>query len=336
LPLSEEKSKYNVVGESWELSVEPDFPSVALDGKPLAELLVSDPVYMLGLEAAGGQTATALLVKLLDAGDDLSIQIHPPDDYAGLRPGETGKVEAWYVVERQPGAGIYLGIDPGVTEPEMRRALTTGADLSTMLNFVPVEPGDLFVVEPGVPHSLGKGVTLVEPQIVAPGLRGITYRYWDWNRLYDKEGLQQPGTGRPRALHVEDALAVTDWAGAMGDRLLRDCRLEAGAAPTDAEARVELLCSAEGGAGIRCNRLRVARLSGTGVVRVPGWEVLRALTVLQGRAVMENFGSELVVSTGQTVALPAGAGALQVRLQAAHALVCAVDGEPGTARGEGR
>lgn len=334
LPLSEEKSSYGVVGESWELSVEPDFPSVTCEGRPLADLLALDPIFMLGREASLGRSATALLVKLLDAGDDLSIQIHPADDYAGLKPGESGKAEAWYIVDRDPGAGIYLGIARGVTEPVIREALQRGADLAPLLHFVPVEPGDFYVIEPGIPHSLGKGVTLVEPQYVAPGSRGITYRYWDWNRRYDGEGRLQPEGGRPRTLHVEDALAATDWAGAVGERLLRQCRLAVGVAPTDDEARLELLCDALGSGGVRCSRLRAARLSGTGSQKIPDWKALRALTVLQGRAVLLDAGSELVVSRGQTVALAAGAGSVEVRLAEAHALLCAVD-EPASASGGG-
>lgn len=316
--------------------MEPDFPSVTQEGRLLADLLASEPLFMLGWEADCGRIATALLVKLLDAGDDLSIQIHPDDDYAGLGPGEAGKAEAWYVVERRPGAGIYFGIRPGVTEPEMRTALESGADLSRLLHFVPVEPGDLFVVEPGIPHSLGKGVTLVEPQYVAPGSRGVTYRYWDWNRLYDADGRLQPKEGRPRALHVEDALAVTDWTGAAGDRLLRDCRLVAGAARTVEAARVEFLCSPRGPEGVRCSRLRVARLSGTGPARVPDWSALRALTVLQGRVRIPAAGADCVASTGQTVALPAGAGSLQIQLEGAHAVLCAADEGSGVGTGEGR
>ena len=333
LPLSEEKSSFSVVGESWELSVEPDFPSVTADGRLLADLLASDPLLMLGREAELGRSATALLVKLLDAGDDLSIQIHPANGYAGLKPGESGKAEAWYIVERDPGAGIYLGITPGVTEAMVREALERGADLAPLLHFIPVEPGDLFVIEPGIPHSLGKGVTLVEPQFVAPGSRSVTYRYWDWDRRYDSDGRLQPEGGRPRALHVQHALAVTDWAGAAGDRLLRQCRLAAGAARTDADARLELLCDARGPGGVRCSRLRAARLSGTGAERIPDWNALRALTVLQGRAVLLDRTSQLVVSGGQTVALAAGAGSVEVHLQQAHALLCAVDEPAGDGAG---
>src|SRR5688500_2638577 len=95
-----------VVGESWEISVEPDFPSVVEDtGEPLAE-------------------QTTLLGKLLDAADVLSVQIPPADDYAGLAPGACGKPESWYVIEHEPGGALYVGLRDGVTEAEMRRALS--------------------------------------------------------------------------------------------------------------------------------------------------------------------------------------------------------------------
>ena len=199
-----------MVGESWELSVSPEFHSVTETGETLADALARQPEAMLGDEARGGSALTALLLKWLDAGDNLSLQIHPEDDYQGLSPAESGKLEAWYVVAHEAGAGLYLGFEPGVTRERVHAALVSGEDLSGLMRFVPVSRGDFVLLDPGTPHAVGKGVTLIEPQRVEPGRRGVTYRYWDWNRRYGDDGSVDP-RGRLRELHVEHALAVTRW-----------------------------------------------------------------------------------------------------------------------------
>ena len=110
------------VGEAWELSVEPDFPSRLADGPTLDEILRADPA-LLGAEAAVG--STALLVKLVDAADDLSVQIHPMDSDPALAPDESGKPEAWYIIDAEPGAGLYLGFRDGVSRAEIERRSTS-------------------------------------------------------------------------------------------------------------------------------------------------------------------------------------------------------------------
>jgi mannose-6-phosphate isomerase len=300
------------VGESWELSVEPSFPSRTAGGRPLEALLRQDPAGWLGAEAERG--GTALLVKLVDADDELSVQIHPSDEHPGLGPDESGKPESWYVVDRDPGAGLYLGLAAGADRAAMERALDEEGDVSALLPFVPVEPGDFFVIEAGTPHCIGRGVLLVEPQRVLPGRRGVTYRYWDWNRRYDAEGRRDPD-GRPRALHRREAVAVTDWDLPRGEALLDRIRRRAGPAAPEAPARVEPLA---GPGGLSSDALRVARLHGTGAAELPDWELLRAVTVLGGGL---RLGS-LALRAGQTAAVPAGWRG-SVALERAHAIVSA-------------
>lgn len=308
-----------VVGESWEVSVEPDFPSRCDDdGRTLAERLATDPAGYLGREA--GRQATALLVKLLDAADDLSVQIHPADDYAGLGPGESGKPESWYVLGREPGAGIYLGLRTGVTRQDVRDALEKAEDLSRLLAFVPVEEGDFFVIDAGTAHAIGRGVTLVEPQHVAPGCRGVTYRFWDWNRRYDAAGRIDPG-GTPRTLHVEHALAVTDWDAPREEALLRARRLRAGAPGLDAAAALVELA---GGAGVPSEHLHVSRVSGTGTLDLPDADVLRAITVVSGSVRIETGGTALVAGLGRSAVVPARARGVRLTLAGAHAVVARV------------
>lgn len=303
------------VGESWELSVEPDFPSVTREGERLSAVLARDPVAMLGREASRG--GTALLVKLLDAADELSVQIHPADDHPGLKADESGKPECWYVVERTEGAGVYLGLADGVTAAQMAAALAREEDVSKLLDFVPVEVGDFLLIDAGTAHAIGRGLTLVEPQRVIPGRRGITYRYWDWNRRYDAAGRADP-KGAPRALHAREALAVTSWDAPRGGAFLAGARVRAGAPSRDGAAKVTALCGrAE---GLRSDALQVARIEGTGALALPAWDALRGLTVLDGA--VEVGG--LRVGRGETVALPAAMGGAAVRCEAAHAILSAV------------
>lgn len=322
--LDRPRAESGVVGESWELSVGPEFPSATELGMSLSEMLASDPSHLLGDEAALGRTATALLVKWLDAGDNLSVQIHPPDDYGALNASETGKSECWYVVDHEPGAGVYLGFHSGVTRALVRETLGRNGDLSELMQFVPASVGDLVVIEPGTAHALGAGVTLIEPQYVAPGRRAVTYRYWDWNRRYDSEGKLQAVGGNPRALHVEHALAVTDWHKGSGDELLARAVLKAGRPDTKASATVETLCADEAPKGLRSRRLKVARLFGDGAAVLPDWNVLRALTVIEGEVRLPDPRGELIVKTGRTVAIAAGLGYIEAHLTQSHALLCAV------------
>ncbi len=306
------------IGEAWELSVEPDFLSRLVEGPTLDEVLRSDP-RLLGREAPLG--STALLVKLIDAADDLSLQIHPGEDDPALGPKESGKPEAWYIIDTEPGAGLYLGFRDGVSRDDVRRELRSGGRIDALMSFVEVSVGDLFLIEPGTPHAIGKGVLLLEPQRVAPGKRGITYRYWDWNRRYDESG-QPDETGEPRTLHAERALEVTDWAGPRGSLLIDRIHYPAGAAAVDDSAVLETLASPTGPLLTGC--FIIMRLAGSGHVELPPEDVLRGLTVLGGRVRLDDGNSVVDVTMGQTAALPASLGPVRVELEHAHAIVCAL------------
>ncbi|MFK7992401.1 MAG: type I phosphomannose isomerase catalytic subunit [Sandaracinaceae bacterium] len=301
------------MGESWEFSVEPSFPSHSVDGQPLAALIDSDRQAWLGRSDVNG---TPLLVKLLDAAEALSVQIHPTDRDPALGATESGKPEAWYVVDADPDAGIYLGWSEGVDEARVRGAVTGGEDVSALMHFVRVLPGDYVVIEAGTPHAIGPGVFLVEPQRVQPERTGTTYRYWDWNRRYDAAGQPDAG-GEPRRLDLERALSVTRWDLPRGESLLDRIRHRAGP-PRMAEARVEVLRAPHAS-----TPLSTARVSGSGSLPLPFGGQLRALTVLAGRATVG--GAEL--GPGHTAAVPACFEGL-VQLTDAHATVCACELAP--------
>lgn len=294
-----------VVGEAWVLSLDPQFPSRVGD-VPLSE-----------------HVDCALLVKLLDAAQPLSVQIHPSDDYEGLRPSECGKPESWYVVAREPGAGLYLGFLEGVRAADVRVALDDGSDVSKLMHFVPVEPGDFFLIEAGTPHAIGPGVLLVEPQRVIGGSAGVTYRYWDWNRRYDAAGATSP-QGKARELHVSDAIAVTDWERVTDGAFVDTIRRRAGVPNLAENAHVTVLAqhvpasSPDSHGPLTSLDLQVARLAGTGGCALPSWTDVAGLTVLEGTV---QLPTGEVIGRGETVVLPSLATELIVTLASAHALL---------------
>jgi mannose-6-phosphate isomerase len=309
------------IGEAWELSFGPELPSRTSDGMWLRDLVSSDRERYLGREAPHG--ASALLVKLLDAEDDLSVQIHPAVDDPKLAAEETGKPECWYVLAHEPGAGVYLGLQAGVNAEQMRRALAASDDVSKLLRFQPVSPGDFFLLPPGLPHAVGRGVTLVEPQYVAPGKKAVTLRYWDWNRRYDAQGRRDPG-GKARELHVERALDVTEWEKSSDAGWLARQRTAAGAADLAGSAECTVLCGPEASARVRSPFLRAARLSGTGSTQLPDWGSIRGLTVIDGTLRLTGAFGELLVPRGSTAALPAGLTSLDCELERGHAILSSV------------
>lgn len=204
--LVEWKKRWNppegALGESWEVSFEPSFPST-VNGTPLEKVVRENPKAWLGEECVTGtETGAHLLVKLIDTQEPLSVQIHPSNNDPNLKIHESGKPEAWLILDHEPGAGIYMGFKEHVTRFHIEEALEEKKDFSTLLHFVPVKVGDFFLIEAGIPHAIGKGITLLEPQKVVPAKVGVTYRYWDWNRLYH---------GQSRELHVTQATLVTSF-----------------------------------------------------------------------------------------------------------------------------
>ncbi len=311
------------IGESWELSLGPELSSrVASSGELLSERIDHDREAWLG---SSGDRSAGLLVKLLDADEPLSLQIHPPDEHPMLAADEGGKPESWYVIHREPGAWVAFGWREPIGRADVLGALARAdGSLEKMLQRVEVEVGDTFIVDAGTPHAIGPGVTLVEPQYVARAKRGVTYRYWDWDRRYDAQGQIDPA-GRPRALAVDEALAVTDWEHARGRALLERCWLRAGAPDLLGPLRGELL--AGDGGRLRSEWMRVERIAGTGTMTWASLDALQALTVVEGRGwLVAESGEELVrLAAGCTVAVPARHAPMRVlgdRLHAIRASVC--------------
>lgn len=194
-----------IVAESWEIAAHEDGDSVVTNGRFAGQPLTA--VYAaLGLDLIGHNNAWAqergkfpLLVKLLDAHDKLSVQVHPDDEYALAHEGnELGKTEMWVVLHAEPDARVILGVRAGTTAADFRKAIAAGA-LEQHLHSVPIATGDFVCVPSGTVHAILGGALIAEIQQNS----NTTYRVYDWNR-------NQGGSGRP--LHVDKALDVINLA----------------------------------------------------------------------------------------------------------------------------
>jgi len=212
------------IGESWEFSCDPTFPSILADtGETLPDWIAHHPAKVLSPALAKTSPSCEILLKLLHAASPLSVQVHPEDQDPHLQADECGKPESWLVLHADPGAGLYLGFSHAMSKADLRHLLETKANLAPYLQFVPVQAGEYFEIAPGVCHAVGPGVLLLEPQRIAPGKTGKTYRLWDWNRTYDSQG-HFSATGTPRSLHLEESLAIVDPAKQYGANFLRTVR----------------------------------------------------------------------------------------------------------------
>lgn len=202
------------IGEGWMIADHPNGVSHVTNGELAGQGL--DAVRERFGEAWFGTRGShsgngrfPLLIKLLDCNDDLSVQVHPNDHYKGLPEGELGKTEMWYVLSAKPDAKIIYGLQPGVTRESMARAIGEGRIMDT-LQVVPVQAGDAFYIPAGTVHALCAGVVVAEIQQNSD----TTYRLYDYNR----PGLD----GKPRELHIEDSLNVTDFEGSGASRMKTD------------------------------------------------------------------------------------------------------------------
>ena len=192
------------VAESWELAAHKDGTS-GFDGESfsLADLFENHR-ELIGTNAQKFERFP-MIIKLIDAKSNLSVQVHPSDEYALANENSYGKTEMWYVVEADPGAGLYVGFDRDVSKEEFRTLIAENR-LQEVLHFIPVKPGEWFFIEAGTVHAIGAGVVIAEVQQNS----NLTYRLYDYGRV--------GADGKPRELHVEKGIKVSKLTAYVPDK----------------------------------------------------------------------------------------------------------------------
>lgn len=187
------------LAESWELSCHPDgecyISGGEFDGMKLSDFVKEHPETV-GSGFKSGDSFP-VLVKLIDAKNDLSVQVHPDDEYAHKYENDNGKTEMWYVIDAAPDSELIYGFSEELSKEDFRKAIEDNT-LMEKLRRVPVKQGDVFFIEPGTLHAIGKGILIAEIQQSS----NVTYRVYDYGRL--------GADGKPRPLHIEKALEVTN------------------------------------------------------------------------------------------------------------------------------
>ena len=185
----------DVISESWELSIRKDNNNHVVGfSLPINELITEED---LGPNCQRFPYFP-LLIKLIDARDNLSIQVHPSDDYALKYENSFGKSEMWHIIDAEPNAGLYVGLKRDYSKEEIETKLKDST-IEECLNFYKVKPGDTFLINPGTIHAIGKGVRLIEIQQNSD----LTYRLYDY--------LRKDKNGNYRELHIDKALKVIDY-----------------------------------------------------------------------------------------------------------------------------
>ncbi|HXE56086.1 MAG TPA: type I phosphomannose isomerase catalytic subunit [Tepidisphaeraceae bacterium] len=201
------------IGESWELydfapgvvEDSPDWVSSRIVNGPLAGRTLHDAVMQFRSDLYGAAPLTGepgqfpILIKFLDAREDLSLQVHPDQAYARAHPGSHLKSEAWYVLQSDPGSRILNGLVPGTTRRQFEAAVARG-DADRLVASIPAAAGDCYYLPSGTVHALGAGILVAEVQTPSD----TTFRVFDFNRI-------DPSTGKPRTLHVREAMECIDF-----------------------------------------------------------------------------------------------------------------------------
>ncbi len=194
------------LAETWECSTHPDGQS-RVNGELLGDLLITHPDYLGShtLLITGGKPELPILIKLIDAKESLSVQVHPDDEYAIKHEGQWGKTEMWYVLSARPGSELVYGFNRDVDAKQVKNAIRNGT-IGCLLNHVHVNKDDLFFIESGTVHAIGGGCLIAEIQQSS----NLTYRLFDYDRTAKD--------GHRRELHIEKALDVLNLKSSAAPR----------------------------------------------------------------------------------------------------------------------
>lgn len=279
------KTDLDIVAESWELACHKDGKSVIANGeakgKTLEDWLAAQKKDVLGTHVAKFPYFP-LLIKLIDARGNLSVQVHPDNEYAQRVEGEYGKTEMWYIVDCEPGASLLYGFKDKISKEEFERRIQDNT-LLDVCNRVPVHKGDVFFIDSGTLHAIGKGILICEIQQNS----NTTYRIYDYGRV-GKDG-------KPRELHVAKALDVTNLEPPKAHPMMTmDMDIFAG-------AKARLLAS--------CEYFTTYHVAIDGKAHLfCGDDSFQSFTVLSGKLELTAGDDEVTYQKGETAFLSAGLG----------------------------
>ena len=274
-----------LIGEAWLLSDRVDHPSLVadgpLEGQTIARLLEQSPEQLLG-QLHGQFSRFPLLLKLLDVKKSLSVQVHPSDAYQDFIPaGNSGKSEAWVVLEAGPEARVYAGLKHATTAEALRQAIMNGTVEQQLASFAP-KTGDSVFIRAGIVHSL-RDVVVFEVQQNSD----VTFRLYDWDHI-------DPETGQLRPLQVDQAMACIDWGQAAINPV----------APLVQETRPVLRESL-----VQCEYFGMTRISGQLPFIVGATGTPSVLVCLAGEGHLQYAGIRYTFEKGDVLLLPAVVGA---------------------------
>lgn len=271
------------VAESWELSTHKDGLSIIGSGKNKGETLLSY-VRKNGKEVLGKKCSSddvPILIKFIDAKQELSIQVHPDNKYAFENENDSGKTEMWYILEAEPDAKLIYGFKKDTTKAQFEEAIKQNK-LENLVNEVSVKEGDVFFITPGTMHAIGKGIVIAEIQQRS----NVTYRIYDFGRL----GVD----GKPRELHIKKALDVTNLSACKDYK--KEYFFE-----NDGNTEKANLC--------KCEYFNVDLLKINGECDMMCTEdSFNCITILDGNAHIIKNDEKICVGKGDTVFVPAGYG----------------------------
>lgn len=276
------ESDKEIAAEGWMLSCHKDGDSIVRNGE-FAGMTLRETLEVWGKDALGKKAENfsyfPILIKLIDAKDRLSVQVHPDDEYALFHEGEYGKTEMWYVVDCDEGAQLIYGFNQNISQGEFLERINNN-NLSPVCNYVPVKKGDVFFIEAGTMHAIGKGILIAEVQQNS----NTTYRVSDYGRL--------GADGKPRQLHIKQAVEVTKTQkptmpyGNVGDVTLYPF------------GTVRELAS--------CQYFNAELINLNGNVGIYDNDSFISLLVLDGEVTMSYTGGMMRLKKGDSVFLPAG------------------------------
>ena len=191
--------------EAWVCSTHPDGPSTLCTGESLRDAIRQHPDWLGSHASSVADGEFPILIKLIDAKKDLSVQVHSDDEYAREYEGQLGKTEMWYVLDAKQSASLVYGFNRDTTSDEVRKAVEDGS-IEQFLNHVEVHKNDMFYIEAGTVHAIGAGCLIAEIQESS----NLTYRLYDYNRI-DKNG-------NTRELHIDKALDVANLRSSTAPR----------------------------------------------------------------------------------------------------------------------